>query len=144
MYGNKGINEYKKGSLKSDLASADPHRVIQLLMQGALERLALSKGFIERRDMEAKSSTLTRVVEIINALRDSLEREANPELVDNLDSLYEFMIAQIHEASLNMDIEKIDSVMALLLQIKGAWDQIGEADKQEAYAMQAEQRLGTA
>lgn len=144
MYANKGINEYKKGSLKSDLASADPHRVIQLLMQGALERLALSKGFIERRDMEAKSNTLTRVVEIINALRDSLERDANPELVDNLDALYEYMISQVHQASLNMDTAKIDEVIRLMLEIKTAWDQINEADKQEAYAMQAEQRLGTA
>ncbi|RDL44205.1 flagellar export chaperone FliS [Marinomonas piezotolerans] len=144
MYGNKAINAYKKGSLKADLAGADPHRVIQLLMQGALERLSLSKGFIERRDLEAKSTTLTRVVEIINALRDSLDRDANPDLVDNLDALYDYMIGLIHEASLKMNTDKIDEVIRLMLEIKGAWDQIGEAAKQEAYAMQAEQRLGTA
>lgn len=131
MYANKGINAYKKESLKSDLAGADPHRVIQLLMQGALERLALSKGFIERKDLEAKSSTLTRVVEIINALRDSLDRDASPELVDNLESLYLYMIDQIHEASLKMDTIKIDHVIALMLEIKGAWDQISDASKKK-------------
>ena len=83
MYANKGIQAYKKDSLKSDLASADPHRIIQLLMQGALERLALSKGFIERKDYEAKSNTLTRVIEIINSLRDALDREVD--LVASLD-----------------------------------------------------------
>ena len=132
MYTNKGIQAYKKDSLKSDLASADPHRVIQLLMQGALERLALSKGFIERKDLESKSQTLTRVVEIINALRDALERDANPELVDNLNDLYAYMIDQVQEASVTMDVQKIDLVMGLLLQIKGAWDQISEIDKQAA------------
>jgi len=132
MYTNKGIQAYKKDSLKSDLASADPHRVIQLLMQGALERLALSKGFIERKDLEAKSQTLTRVVEIINALRDALDRDANPELVDNLNDLYAYMIDQVQEASVTMDVQKIDLVMGLLLQIKGAWDQISEIDKQAA------------
>ncbi|WP_425642704.1 flagellar export chaperone FliS [Marinomonas gallaica] len=137
MYANKGINAYKKESLKSDLAGADPHRVIQLLMQGALERLALSKGFIERKDLEAKSSTLTRVVEIINALRDSLDRDASPELVDNLESLYLYMIDQIHEASLKMDTIKIDHVIALMLEIKGAWDQISDASKKEAAREQA-------
>lgn len=141
---NKGINAYKKDSLKYDLAGADPHRVIQLLMQGALERLALSKGMIERRDLEGKSTTLTRVVEIINALRDSLDRDANPELVDNLDGLYDFMIVQVHQASAQMDTSKIDTVMSLMLEIKTAWDQIGEAAKQEAYSMRSEQRLGTA
>ncbi|TDR13219.1 flagellar export chaperone FliS [Marinomonas communis] len=132
MYTNKGIQAYKKDSLKSDLASADPHRVIQLLMQGALERLALSKGFIERKDLESKSQTLTRVVEIINALRDALDRDANPELVDNLNDLYAYMIDQVQEASVTMDVQKIDLVMGLLLQIKGAWDQISEIDKQAA------------
>ncbi len=132
MYANKGINAYKKESLKADLAGADPHRVIQLLMQGALERLALSKGFIERKDLEAKSQTLTRVVEIINALKDALDRDVNPELVDNLNDLYSFMIEQVHEASLKMDTTKIDTVIGLMLQIKGAWDQISDVDKQAA------------
>lgn len=136
MYGKQGIQAYKKDSLKSDLASADPHRVIQLLMQGVLERLALSKGFIERKDLESKSSTLTRTVEIINALRDSLERDANPELVDNLDALYLYMISRIQEASISMDSSILDEVMALMLEIKGAWDQISDVDKQVAYAEQ--------
>ena len=129
---NKGINAYKKDSLKSDLASADPHRIIQLLMQGALERLALSKGMIERKDFEGKSVTLTRVVEIINALRDALDRDVNPELVDNLDGLYEYMIVQVHEASSEMNTDKVDLVIRLLLEIKGAWDQISESAKLEA------------
>ncbi|MBM6551146.1 flagellar export chaperone FliS [Marinomonas ostreistagni] len=134
---NKGINAYKKDSLKADLAGASPHRVIQLLMQGALERLALSKGFIERRDMEAKSNTLTRVIEIINALRDALDRDANPELVDNLDALYSFMIEQVHEAGLKMDVSKIDVVMGLMLEIKGAWDQIAGVAQQDASSVNA-------
>ncbi|AEF55815.1 flagellar export chaperone FliS [Marinomonas posidonica] len=133
MYGKKGIQAYKKDSLKSDLASADPHRVIQLLMQGVLDRLALGKGYIERSDWEGKAAALTRSIEIINALRDGLDRDANPELVDNLDSLYDYMIVRINEASVSKDCAVIDQVIALMLQIKGAWDLITEADKQQAY-----------
>lgn len=144
MYDKKGIQAYRKDSLKSDLAGADPHRIIQLLMQGALERLALGKGMIQRRDMEGKAQTLTRVVEIINALKDSLDRDASPELVDNLDALYEYITYLVHQAGAQMDTSKIDEAVALILEIKTAWDQIGESAKQEAYAMQSEQRLGTA
>ena len=133
MYKSKGIQAYRKDSLKSDLASADPHRVIQLLMQGALERLALGKGCIERADWEGKSATLTRAVEIINALRDALEREFNPELVDNLETLYEYMTVRITEASAAKDTSILDEVIRLLLQIKGAWDQISQVDKDTAY-----------
>jgi len=144
MYKKKGINAYKKDSLKSDLASADPHRVIQLLMQGALERLALGKGCIERSDWEGKASALTSAVEIINSLRDSLDRSVNPELVDNLESLYDYMTVQITEASVTKDTALLDQVIALILQIKGAWDQISEADKQRAYEEKNQARMGTA
>jgi flagellar protein FliS len=142
MYVNKGIQAYKKDSLKSDLAGADPHRIIQLLMQGALERLALAKGCIERRDLEGKANVLTRAIEIINALKDSLDRSYNPELADNLDSLYDYMTFRITEASSKLDNSIIDEVMGLLLQIKGAWDQISELDKQEAYIEKENERLG--
>lgn len=142
MYKTKGIQAYRKDSIKSDLASADPHRVIQLLMQGALEKLALGKGCIERSDWAGKSVSLTRAVEIINALRDALDRDVNPELVDNLESLYEYMTVRITEASASKDITIIDQVMGLLLQIKGAWDQISGADKQAAYEGQDDARIG--
>lgn len=142
MYKSKGIQAYRKDSLKSDLASADPHRVIQLLMQGALEKLALGKGCIERSDWEGKADALTRAVEIINALRDALDRDANPELVDNLESLYEYMTVRITEASVSKDIGMIDQVMGLLLQIKGAWDQISSSAKQDAYQDQSQAQAG--
>ncbi|PYF81650.1 flagellar protein FliS [Marinomonas alcarazii] len=142
MYGKKGIQAYKKDSIKSDLASADPHRVIQLLLQGAIERLALGKGCIERADWAGKAAAFTRAIEIINALRDALDRDANPELVDNLEGLYDYMTVRINEASVSKDIAVIDQVIALLLQIKGAWDQISEADKQEAYNRESEVRAG--
>lgn len=142
MYKSKGIQAYRKDSIKSDLASADPHRVIQLLMQGALEKLALGKGCIERSDWEGKAAALTRASEIINALRDALDRDVNPELVDNLESLYEYMIVRITEASIAKDTSILDQVMGLLLQIKGAWDQISNADKEAAYHGQNEARVG--
>lgn len=143
MYEKKGIHAYKKDSLKSDLASADPHRVIQLLMQGALERLALGKGCIERSDWEGKAAALTNAVEIINSLRDSLDRSVNPELVDNLESLYDYMTVKINEASVTKNVSLLDEVIGLILQIKGAWDQISDADKQRAYEEKNQVRMGT-
>ncbi|GAB3477225.1 flagellar export chaperone FliS [Marinomonas epiphytica] len=142
MYTKKGIQAYQKDSIKSDLASADPHRVIQLLMQGALEKLALGKGCIDRSDWEGKADALTRAIEIINALRDALDRDANPELVDNLESLYDYMVSRINEASATKDTEILDQVIGLILQIKSAWDQISDADKRSAYENKEDARLG--
>lgn len=142
MYKSKGIQAYRKESIKSDLASADPHRIIQLLMQGALEKLALGKGCIDRSDLAGKAEALTRAVEIINALRDALDRDANPELVDNLESLYDYMVVRITEASVKKDTSILEQVMGLILQIKGAWDQISTANRQMANSNQDKVLVG--
>ncbi|TPE54914.1 flagellar export chaperone FliS [Maribrevibacterium harenarium] len=132
MYAKKGIRAYQKDSLRSDLASADPHRIIQLLMQGVLERCAQAKGAIDRRDFEAKAELLTRITDIINALNDALDPEVNPELVENLSSLYGYMNERVHQAGLEMRAEILDEVISLMLTIKSAWDQISDEAKVEA------------
>ena len=72
MY-RKNIKAYTTQNLQSELAVADPYRVIQLLMQGCLERLAQARGAIERRDFEAKSQSISKTMAIINGLQDSLD-----------------------------------------------------------------------
>ena len=43
MY-KKSLKAYTTMNLQAELAVADPHRVIQLMMQVCLERLAQAKG----------------------------------------------------------------------------------------------------
>lgn len=56
----KGINAYKKGSVKQEVSTADPHRLTLLLMQGALDRVAYAKGAIERKDFESKAEFISK------------------------------------------------------------------------------------
>ncbi|MGL4776800.1 MAG: flagellar export chaperone FliS, partial [Aeromonas veronii] len=72
MY-HKNIKAYTTQNLQSELAVADPYRVIQLLMHGCLERLAQARGAIERRDFEQKSQSISKAMAIINGLQDSLD-----------------------------------------------------------------------
>lgn len=139
-----GIKAYKAVGIKDDLAVADPHRVIQLLMQGALENLAKAKGCIERKDFAGKSSTISKGMTIISSLQSSLDMEAGAEISENLASLYEFMINHLILASRENSIEKISEVMELLLTIKSAWDQISVADREKGYQLQMQRAQGAA
>ena len=139
-----GIKAYKAVGIKDDLAVADPHRVIQLLMQGALENLAKAKGCIERKDFAGKSSTLSKGMTIISSLQSSLDMEAGAEISANLASLYEFMVNHLILASRENSIEKISEVMELLLTIKSAWDQISVADREKGYQLQMQKAQGAA
>ena len=119
-----GIKAYKSVGIKDDLAVADPHRVIQLLMQGSLENMAKAKGAIERKDFATKGQTLGKAIAIISALKSSLDMELGGEISQNLDALYEFMINHLTLASREQSLDKIQDVMDLMLTIKSAWDQI--------------------
>jgi len=136
----KGINAYKKGSLKQDVASADPHRLTLMLMQGALDRLAYAKGCIERKEFEGKAEHLSRASAIVMNLRDTLDMEVGGEVADNLFSLYDYMIQRMTDATIQNSIKIVDEVIGLLTPIRDAWVQIPESAKQEAYEMQRQKR----
>jgi flagellar protein FliS len=136
-----GIKAYKSVGIKDDLAVADPHRVIQLLMQGALENMAKAKGAMERRDFAVKAQTISKAMNIINALQQSLDMSAGGDLSENLWSLYDFMTEHLLIASRENNPSKIDEVMELMLTIKSAWDQIPVTAREEGYRMQAQRSV---
>lgn len=136
-----GINAYKSVGIKDDLMVADPHRVIQLLMQGALENMAKARGAMERKDFAQKSVLLGKASAIILALQASLDMNANPEISGNLYDLYAFMNAHLAEASVENSPAKVQDVIDILLPIKSAWDQIPVTAREEAYQMRAGQMM---
>lgn len=136
----KGINAYKKGSLKQDVAQADPHKITLMLMQGVLDKLAYGKGCMERKDFEGKAEHLSRVSAILFSLRDTLDMESGGEISENLFSLYDYMIQRITDANMQNNLQILDEVINLMLPIKTAWAQIPDAAKQQAYEAQRQKR----
>lgn len=130
-----GIKAYKAVGIKDDLAVADPHRVIQLLMQGSLEHMAKAKGAIERKDFATKSASLSKAMTIITALQGSLDMKNGAEISENLFALYDFMIEHLIMASRENSIAKVDDVLGIMVTIKSAWDQIPVADREAGYMM---------
>ena len=138
MY-NRNLKAYKATSITADLAVADPHRVIQLMMQGFLERLAQAKGAIERHDMEAKSIAVSKAQGLLHGLQDALDMSQGT-MAEDLYGLYSYMDERIWDASLARDSTLLDEVMGLMVTIKSGWDQLPETEKQQGYQMR--QQLG--
>lgn len=135
---NRNINAYRKESIKSQLADANPYVIIQLLMQGCLERLAKGKGCIERNDLAGKAEHLSRASAILMALTDSLDYNAGGEVAQNLSSLYTYMTERITDASIERIVEPLEEVMRLMLEIKSGWDAIPAADVEKGLILQAQ------
>jgi flagellar protein FliS len=123
-YGKKrsGVAQYGQVAAESEVAYASPHRLVQMLMEGALEKIATAKGCIERQDLEGKSRQISWAMSIINGLRTSLDLEAGGAIAVNLDDLYGYMIRRLIDASAQNEAAALGEVLDLMLEIKGAWD----------------------
>jgi flagellar protein FliS len=128
----RGAQQYGKVAVGSEVAFASPHRLVQMLMEGALEKIATAKGHMTRKEYEAKGSHINWAISIIDGLRGSLNREEGGEMANNLDNLYAYMVRRLAEANLQNEVAILDEVTSLLLEIKSAWDAIPNEVKQPA------------
>lgn len=122
----RGLAQYGQTAIASEAGVANPHRLVQMLMEGALEKIAVAKGHMMRRDFAGKGQYIGWAIAIINGLRSSLDFEVGGELVVNLDNLYEYMARRLFEASRHNNVAVLDEVTSLMLEIKGAWDALPE------------------
>jgi len=119
------IAKYRQGS-SSEVEYASPHRLVQMLMEGALDRIAAAKGGIERNDIELKNGQINWAISIVDGLRASLNMEIGGEIAANLDLLYEYMIRRLAEGNAHNDIAALDEVASLLKELKEAWSTMPE------------------
>jgi flagellar protein FliS len=113
---------YRSTSAHSGVAAADPHKLVLMLMDGALERIATARGLMSRGTAGAeKAQLLHRAVAIIDELRNSLNFKAGGEVSHNLDALYEYMCTRLVQANAQNKPEWLDEVSRLLNEIRSAW-----------------------
>ncbi|WP_420886108.1 flagellar export chaperone FliS [Candidatus Contendibacter odensensis] len=125
MRTQNALRQYQSVNVDATAAIASPHRLVQMLFEGGLERLASAKGHLERSEVIPKSEMIGKAVGIINGLREGLNFEAGGELAINLDRVYDYLQRRLLEANLKNDIGMIDEVAARLTELKTAWDEIG-------------------
>jgi flagellar protein FliS len=138
------IKTYAKIGVESGVSAADPHKLISMLYQGALAALANAKNGIINKDIPAKCSAISKAISIIDeGLNASLDKSVGGELVQNLSSLYEYMIMRLLTANLKNDMGALDEVNRLLSDLKGAWESIRQpsATVTAAMGIPASQRL---
>lgn len=130
---NSKLKNYTRDNVRNRLEDADPYTVIQMLMQGVLENCNYAKGAIEHKNMEKKAHHIAKAQAILESLIVSLNPQAGADATDNLIGLYGYMSDRLMTASMKLDTGIIDEVMSLMVQIKGAWDQIPADARQEAH-----------
>ncbi len=115
------LKQYQDVNVNATLATASPHKQIDMLYEGALKFLVQAKVAIEHNNIEARSNQINRISDIIFALNDYLDMEKGGELAVNLAALYDYMLRRLREANRDNSIKACDEVMSLIVDLRMGW-----------------------
>ena len=115
------LGAYQSVAAHGGVAAADPHRLIVMLMDGALERIAQARGCMQHGASGDKNGLLSSAVAIVDELRCSLDLKAGGTIAANLEDLYDYICRQLVKANASNRIGILDEVTQLLNEIRLAW-----------------------
>ncbi|VXB91680.1 flagellar protein potentiates polymerization [Pseudomonas sp. 8AS] len=118
------LKQYQNVNTNAQVSDATPHRLIQMLMEGGLTRLAQAKGAMQYGQVASKGESISKAIGIIGGLRGGLDLAKGGEIAENLDRLYEYMVSRLLKANRDNDVALIDEVAGLLRNVKSGWDAI--------------------
>lgn len=129
MFGaiNKGANAYAKVGLETGVLASSPHQLIVMLFEGALVAARAGLAHMAASETEKKGLAISKAINIVaNGLRASLDKSAGQSIAANLDALYEYINRRLMEGNLKNDPAMLEEAIALLADLKGSWDAIGD------------------
>jgi len=115
---------YQQIGISSEVEAATPHRLIQLLMERFLTKVAMARGHMERESVAEKGAHIAAAIDIVCGLQASLNHKPDQKMAGNFDALYEYMMKRLTEANFKNDLAILDEVGGLMRELKEAWDVI--------------------
>jgi flagellar secretion chaperone FliS len=121
---NSPLQHYQKMKADQAVSGADPHRLIVMLMQGVIEKVAAAKGYLQQGNRAEKAQQISWAISILDGLRMSLDKEKGGEIATNLDDLYSFMEEQLLKANVNDDAKILEDVSSIMKTLLSGWMEI--------------------
>lgn len=133
-HGQRASNMYNRVGVETDVLQASPHRLVQLLLDGANDAMTQSLGAIRAGNVEAKGRALSKAVRILD---EGLKAALNPSagnLAHDLRNLYAYMSMRLTYANLHSDIAAVEECQRLMQPIREAWASIAPAQNEQRVA----------
>ncbi len=104
--------------LENEILTADPMKLVVLLYRGALDSIGSARRHLASGDIRARSRSVTRAIEIVAELNQSLDHSRGGEVSANLARLYDFVIGRLTEGNttqLDRPLGEAERVLGKLL-----------------------------
>lgn len=116
---------YARVGVEAAVSTADPHRLVLMLFDGAIAAISLARIHLEAGNIAEKGSSISKAINLIDdGLKASLNIEAGGELAERLAALYDYMTQRLLFANLKNNIAALDEVSELLGSLREAWSLI--------------------
>ena len=129
MFGSSkgGAKAYANVGVETGVIAASPHKLVIMLFDGALMAVTNAMQLIKVGNVAGKGQSISKAISIIDSgLRASLDKTVGGAIAVNLDALYGYMSNRLLTANLNNDSAILQEVHGLLMELKTAWDAIGQ------------------
>lgn len=126
---NKFAEQYANNYVETAVSEATPHKLVDMLYEGAVKHLKISKVFFEQKNYEKKSEHINKSLSIIAALKTGVDIEKGGDVAQNLFDLYDYCHRMVFKASTANDSPALDEVIDILLSLHDAWRSMPEEFK---------------
>jgi len=107
--------------LKSVVMTASPEQLQLMLLDGAIRFTQRGKEALEKDDIEGAFNGFERAQRIVLELNNGLRREVNPELVDRMAALYDFIFRRLIDANVHRETRAADDALRILRHQRETW-----------------------
>lgn len=121
---NRAAESYGSVQVMTGVATADNVQLIQMLFDGLLESLHVTKGHIQNGVIDEKSKSISRASRIVVGLQGSLDFQRGGELAQNLNDLYAYVLRRLIHVNVHNDLEALEEVHTLMKDVSDAWQNL--------------------
>jgi flagellar protein FliS len=116
----RGIDSYRR----TEIESRTPLELVVMLYDGALRFIGDARAAMERNDVAARRTAISRALAIIAELQSTLDMEGGASIASSLDGLYSFVTRRLMDASFEKTLAPLDDAVRVLTTLRDAWAQI--------------------
>jgi flagellar protein FliS len=117
-----GAKAYHQVGIESTVGSADPHRLILMLFEAALQSISQAEAHLAARRIADKGRAIGKACRILNeGLRASVRADANPMFASRLVMLYDYAMLRLTQANLRNDAAPMREAHRILSDLRDAW-----------------------
>ena len=126
MLMDSGYDSYQQVDLDAQAASANPHQLVVMLIDGLLDEIERIRGHLAASRLEAKGVSINKCMNILIGLSSALDDENGGEIAENLRQLYDFCQVELYYTSVQNDATRLDNVERVMGNIREGWMNFGQ------------------